>query len=103
MYSEEFIKINVRVRNIDFTAAVNIYDQKHQDFFIVPVTETYTYDIANNGSDKILIITKNLNGDKIYYNNTNSFLVLKEKGLNESFIITQNPVKENLIIEHVEK
>lgn len=83
--------------------AVNIYDQKHQDFYIVPVTDTYTYEIVNNGSDKILIITKNSNGDKIYYNNTNSFLALKENVLSESFMIAQNPVKENLIIEHVEK
>lgn len=83
--------------------AVNNYDQKHQNFYIVPVTETYTYEIVNNGSDKVLIITKNSNGDKIYYNNTNSFLASKENVLKESFMILQNPVKETLIIDHVEK
>lgn len=83
--------------------AVNNYDQKHQDFYIVPVTETYAYEIVNNGSDKVLIITKNSNGDKIYYNNTNSFLAAKENLLKETFLISQNPVKESLMIEHVEK
>jgi len=83
--------------------AVNNYDQKHQNFYIVPVTETYTYEIVNNGSDKVLIITKNSNGDKIYYNNTNSFLAAKENMLKQSFIIAQNPVKESLIINYIDK
>lgn len=83
--------------------SVNSYDKKHENFYIIPVTETYTYEIVNNGSDKVLIITKNSNGDKIYYNNTNSFLAAKENPLKEAFIIAQNPVKENLMIEHVEK
>lgn len=83
--------------------AVNNYDQKHQNFYIIPVAETFTYEIVNNGSDKVLIITKNSNGDKIYYNNTNSFLATKENLLKEAFLIAQNPVKENLMIEHAEK
>lgn len=54
----------------------------------------------SNGSGKSLVIADSTSGNKIYYNSF--FLESKETSKKESFLISQNPVKENLLLRNVE-
>ncbi|WP_312901035.1 hypothetical protein [Chryseobacterium taichungense] len=82
-------------------AAVQTYDQKNCDFYGKPVGHVFNYQVIPNGSGKTLIITDSANGDKIYYNSF--FLENKEVSGKNPFLISQNPVKEKLIMKNLEK
>lgn len=83
--------------------AVREYDQKNCDFYIMntPTGTVFNYEIVNNGSSKMLIITKVTTGDKIYYNN--SFLGTKENNIKKTFKLYPNPSTDFVIIDNVEK
>lgn len=81
-------------------AAVQAYDQKNCSFYLKPAGYVFNYQVVSNGSGKSLVITDSTNGNKIYYNSF--FLESKETSKKESFLISQNPVKENLVLRNVE-
>lgn len=83
-------------------AAAQAYDQKNCYFyFSANTTAVFNYQIINNGSSKILIITNAATGDKIYYNN--SFLGTKENVLKKTFKVYPNPSSDFLVVEDLEK
>lgn len=82
--------------------AVNSFDQKHTDFYIVPTGTSYQYEIVTNGSGKTLIVTNPATGNQIYYNNSNSFLAARDADAKKYPFSFSNPVKDNLTIENVE-
>lgn len=83
-------------------AAAQAYDQKNCDFYLNTTSGAiFNYEIVNNGSSKMLIITKVTTGDKIYYNN--SFLGTKENNIKKTFKLYPNPSTDFVIIDNVEK
>jgi hypothetical protein len=87
----------------DNATAINSYDQKHTDFYIYPVSgSTFEYQIIPNGSGKTLIVTNPLNGNQIYYNNSNAFMSAREADAKKSLLVFANPVKDNLTVENIE-
>lgn len=82
--------------------AVNSYDQKHTDFYIVPTGTSYQYEIVSNGTGKTLIVTNPSTGNQIYYSNVNAILAAKEANIKQSVLTFANPVKDNLTIENIE-
>jgi len=82
--------------------AVNSYDQKHTDFYIVPTGTSYQYEIVPNGTGKTLIVTNTLNGNQIYYNNVNAILAAREADAKKSFLAFSNPVKDYLTVDNIE-
>ncbi|MCX8524767.1 T9SS type A sorting domain-containing protein [Chryseobacterium formosus] len=89
--------------------AAQEYDQKHCDFYVgsipssgnVPNGTVFNYEIVNNGSYKILIVTNSANGNKVYYNS--AFLGTKDIAMKKSFKIYPNPSSDFLVVEDLEK
>lgn len=94
--------VTLLVYNGTNATAVQDFDLKNWDFFLnKPVGNIYNYEIINNGNSKILIITDATTGDKIYYNS--AILYTKELNNKKSLRISNNPVKDILIIEGIKK
>lgn len=89
--------------------AAQEYDQKNCEFYFgsftppgnIPNGTIFNYEIVNNGSSKILIVTNPGNGNKVFYNN--SILGTKESAIKKKARIFPNPTSDFLIVEDVEK
>lgn len=82
-------------------AAVQAYDQKNCTFYLKPADYVFNYQVVPNASGKSLVITDSTTGNKIFYNSF--FLESKETSRKDSFLISQNPVKESLALRNVEQ